>query len=137
MSKKYNEEEIVDSLIERYIKEIDDNDFDYIYDQLYWNFLASSFTYIGKFTEKLLEADINPLLYMDKIPNYYLSGAKKIEKLIVPDNIKKLGNHIVCDSSIKRVYVHGNLELNPNAWLYGHPHLQILSREYLDQLSLS
>lgn len=137
MSKKYNEEEIVDSLIERYIKEIDDNDFDYIYDQLYWNFLASSFTYIGKFTEKLLEADINPLLYMDKIPNCYLSGAKKIEKLIVPDNIKKLGNHIVCDSSIKRVYVHGNLELNPNAWLYGHPHLQILSKEYLDQLSLS
>lgn len=134
MSKEYSEEYIIDKLIERFIKEIDDNDFDYIYDQLYWNFLASSFTYIGKFTEKLLEADINPLLYMDNIPNYYLCGAKKTRVLIVPENIKTLGNHIVCDSSITQVYVHKNLKTNLEAWKYGHPHLQVILKDYLDQL---
>lgn len=134
MSKEYSEEYIIDKLIERFIKEIDDNEFDYIYDQLYWNFLASSFTYIGKFTEKLLEADINPLLYMDKIPNYYLCGAKKTRVLIVPENIKTLGNHIVCDSLITQVYVHKNLKTNPEAWKYGHPHLQVILKDYLDQL---
>lgn len=134
MSKEYSEEYIIDRLIERFIKEIDANDFDYIYDQLYWNFLASSFKYIGKFTEKLLEADINPLLYMDKIPNYYLCGAKKTRVLIVPENIKTLGNHIVCDSSITQVYVHKNLKINLEAWKYGHPHLQVILKDYLDQV---
>ena len=134
MSKEYSEEYIIDRLIERFIKEIDNNDFDYIYDQLYWNFLASSFKYIGKFTEKLLEADINPLLYMDKIPNYYLCGAKKTRVLIIPENIKTLGNHIVCDSSITQVYVHKNLKTNLEAWKYGHPHLQVILKDYLDQL---
>ena len=134
MSKEYSEEYIIDRLIERFIKEIDNNDFDYIYDQLYWNFLASSFKYIGKCTEKLLEADINPLLYMDKIPNYYLCGAKKTRVLIVPENIKTLGNHIVCDSSITQVSVHKNLKTNLEAWKYGHPHLQVILKDYLDQL---
>ena len=89
---------------------------------------------VGKVLKGIGKTGINAI---EGIGEGSLFGAEKIEKLIVPDNIKQLGNHIVCESSITRVYVHGNLELNPNAWSYGHPHLQILSKEYLDQLSCS
>ena len=43
---------------------------------------------VGRITELLLKADINPLSYMDRVPYSYLYGSTEVTEIIVPSNCK-------------------------------------------------
>ena len=64
---------------------IDSNDFGKFY-------LNIPLNYRGDVTSLLLEADIDPLKYLDRIPRYYLCNQKGIESVDIPNNIKFIEN---------------------------------------------
>lgn len=60
---------------------IDSNDFGKLY-------LNVPLNYRGDVTSLLLEADIDPLKYLDRIPRYYLYNQKGIKSIKIPNNVK-------------------------------------------------
>lgn len=60
---------------------IDINDFGKLY-------LNIPLKYRGDVTSLLLEADIDPLKYVDRIPRYYLYNQKGIKSIKIPNSIK-------------------------------------------------
>lgn len=62
-----------------------DNDFD----QLYKN-LESALCSPGEFSALMLEVGVNPLDYMEKVPDRFLDYAQ-ISNIIIPNHIKSLG----------------------------------------------
>ena len=79
----WREEEAIE-----YIKDnlslIDSNNFTSFYNNLYMGVR-------GNVTSLLLEAGINPLLYMDNIPACYQRHQKNIESINIPNKIKTIG----------------------------------------------
>ncbi len=63
---------------------IEENRWEEVYDNLDLKI------HTGKFTTVLLDVEINPLLYLNYVPNNYLTGAR-IEEIVIPNNIKKIG----------------------------------------------
>ena len=72
-----------------YIKDnlslIDSNNFTEFYDNLFKGSRADV-------TSLLLEADINPLLYMDTVPRSYLLNQEDIKSIAISGNIKSIGD---------------------------------------------
>ena len=79
--KKYKEE--LKELITKFEKELNKRDFETIYNKCgqYWEY--------STFTALLLKNNINPLYYMDYIPDYFAYGLD-IKKFIIPNNIIKI-----------------------------------------------
>lgn len=73
-----------------YIKDnlnlIDSNNFTDLYDEVARDAR-------GNITSLLLEADINPLLYMDTVPAGYLPEQRDVKSIIIPGNIKSIGDY--------------------------------------------
>lgn len=73
-----------------YIKDnlnlIDSNNFTDLYDEVARDAR-------GNITPLLLEADINPLLYMDAVPAGYLPEQRDVKSIIIPGNIKSIGDY--------------------------------------------
>lgn len=69
--------------IKTHVDEINDNNFTKVYEDAYE--LLANYE-IGQFTDILIAAKINPLLYMSRIPNNYMSGSKQ-KSLEIPNNI--------------------------------------------------
>ena len=67
---------------------IDDNDWDKVYDNMP---IKWTYGFQGLFTEMLYESEINPLDYLDHIPEYYMSGESSITIFTVPAHIKVIG----------------------------------------------
>ena len=84
---------------------------------------------IGKFTEKMLAAGIDPLEYMNYVPHFYLLGSRNIKKLSIPSHIKKTGDFLLLDSNVIEVCVPKNLVVNPQSWKGARNTLQIYSTE--------
>lgn len=120
---------MVDKFIEQYIEWIDDGKFAEIYQELCLRYKDEYLECIGKFTEKMLEAGIDPLEYMNYVPNFYLVGSRNIKKLSIPAHINKTGDFLLLDSNVIEVCVPKKLVVNPQSWKGARNTLQIYSAE--------
>lgn len=89
-------EEILEFLNQEEIKKlIIKNDFKKVYKELQdyaWKTLIYWKKGISDVTEILYASDIDPLKYMDEIPDNFLFNSN-IKNFIIPNNIKKIGNY--------------------------------------------
>ena len=69
---------------------INNGKFDEIYNKLN-SFKSEPGKLIGEFTSLLLQADINPLNYMNRVPFSYLRANREISTVIIPYGIKSIG----------------------------------------------
>ena len=56
------------------------------FEELYSKYIENHYSSYG-LTDILLLADINPLIYMNKVPQSYMSGSKSDSEIIIPNNI--------------------------------------------------
>ena len=101
--------------IKAHVDEINDNNFTKVYEDLVDDLDSEEEEReIGKFTDMLIDAGINPLMYMKTIPQYYMSGSsqtsieipehiqsidfdafdscKGLKSITIPDSVKKIDN---------------------------------------------
>ena len=79
----------VKEFIEENIDLIEDNKWEEVYESIYPQL---GLYHIGEFTQIILEANINPLEYMDYIPYGYLYNSSDLENFTIPDHIKTIGD---------------------------------------------
>lgn len=104
----------ISELIERYIDDIDKNNWEYIYEQLVNNKFYTA-EEICLFTLHMLDAKINPLLYMNYVPSGFLYNAKYIGRLEnmclhIPDHIKEIKDCAFYNSGITDLTLPESLE---------------------------
>lgn len=76
--------------IKAHVDEINENNFTKVYEDLVDD-LDSELEEreIGKFTDMLIDAGINPLMYMNTIPQYYMSGSSQTS-IEIPEHIQSI-----------------------------------------------
>ena len=70
---------------------INNNDFKTVYAAVDKNLDGRNNKIVSCLTNLLYRADIDPLLYMDKVPDYYLLDQEDITQINIPTNIKNIG----------------------------------------------
>ena len=80
-----------------YEQKLNNKDFKYIYRKLKNFYLTATFT--SAFTALLLKNNINPLEYMDEVPEYFAFGLD-IEDFVIPNNIIEISHCAFEDCSI-------------------------------------
>lgn len=93
----------------KYIKDninlIDSNNFEELYDST-----VIPAWIVGEVTALLLEAGIDPLLYIDNIPRYYLDESD-ITSFVIPKHIKSIGGSAFYDcTSLKAINYSGTID---------------------------
>ena len=78
-------------------QKLNNKDFKYIYRKLKNFYLTATFT--SAFTALLLKNNINPLEYMDEVPEYFAYGLD-IKEFIIPNNIIEISHCAFEDCSI-------------------------------------
>lgn len=122
----------LDKLKKQYMKFIDEhgdllnnNNYDEIYEKLAYNFPPSR---VGIFTKMLFDIGENPLIYMKKVPKYYLATNQALLKNIVcriPTNVEE-----ICDfafgSCVKLLFIPDTVtRINISAFFYVNNDLEI------------
>ena len=79
-------------------------DFDSLYSDLDDEFYSNRFI-VRQVTEFLLNLDIDPLLYMDRIPKNYLVHSQNINNFKIPNNIKSIWTGAFEGSTLKEVWI--------------------------------
>ena len=88
---------------------INNKNFKQIYDIL--NKARNGFNYLtSNFTMLMFDLGIDPLKYMDYIPDNYLLSAD-IDSFTVPKHIKKIGKFAFNDARLKHIYIPQDCEL--------------------------
>ena len=85
------------NFIEYHEQKLNNKDFKYIYRKLKNFYLTATFT--SAFTALLLKNNINPLEYMDEVPEYFAYGLD-IKEFIIPNNIIEISHCAFEDCSI-------------------------------------
>lgn len=101
----------VQKFIEDNIELIQNNEFTKLYQltlSAYRGLPSSS--HIGKLTECFLSCDIDPLKYMEIVPDNYLYGSSKITSIIIPDNIMHIADNAFMSSKIESITLHSTLK---------------------------
>ena len=80
------------------------NDLDSLYLNLEEDFYSNRFI-IRQVTELLLDADIDPLNYMDCIPKNYLVHSQNINDFKIPNHIKSIWSGAFEGSTLKEVWI--------------------------------
>ena len=91
-------------LIERYINLIDNEDWKTFYQHVTLDahpVKRADKEIIGQVTAILLQSGINPLLWMEDIPNNFLNSTMKIKSIHIPDNIYWIGKRAFYDSRLE------------------------------------
>ena len=78
----------IENILKNNIVMINSNKFDALYQYLLKNHYAP---YISKLTEIFLSSDINPLKYMDYVPENYLINSREFSHVEIPDHIREIG----------------------------------------------
>ena len=100
----------IKKFIEKNIELIDELKFDMLYDRaLKGN--SGIHSEVGRLTDALLRAGINPLNYLDAIPSLYLDGSE-LKHLVVPENIKFASKGSLSFSKLENVEFPDNCELS-------------------------
>ena len=84
--------------IEKYINDIDANNWKKVYDLAN---IELDMVSVGYLTEMFLDSGINPLLWMEDIPNNFLNSTKKVKSIHIPDNIYWIGKRAFYDSRLE------------------------------------
>ena len=91
---------MISEKIKNFIKEnkdlLNDCEFDKLYLKCYSTFKPSE---VGEFTAILLGCNINPLFYMNRVPEYFLYENKSIKSIVLPDNIYSIRRLVNSSSS--------------------------------------
>lgn len=96
----------IKDLLNKYKEEINNNDFIYIYNDL--NNTLVSGQDIGKITEVFLSAGINPLKFLNEVPDYFLYEAN-IKQIQIPSNITRIGRWAFERSKLEMINISGDL----------------------------
>lgn len=72
--------------IKKNVELIDKDNFKDLYNRLKFDIAPTE-----EVTFLLIEADINPLLYLNEVPEYYLFRQKEIQSIYIPYNIEMIG----------------------------------------------
>ena len=104
----------ISELIERYIDDIDQNNWEYVYEQLVNNKFYTA-EEICLFTLHIVDAGINPLLHMSYVPSGFLYNAQYLGKLenmclYIPDHIKEIKDCAFYNSGISDLTLPESLE---------------------------
>ena len=76
--------------IKSHVDEINENNFTKVYEDLVDDLDSEEEEReIGKFTDMLIDAGINPLMYMKTIPQYYMSGSSQTS-IEIPEHIQSI-----------------------------------------------
>ena len=76
--------------IKAHVDEINENNFTKVYEDLVDDLDSEEEEReIGKFTDMLIDAGINPLMYMKTIPQYYMSGSSQTS-IEIPQHIQSI-----------------------------------------------
>lgn len=102
----------IEIFIKENIKNINNNDWVKVYNNILTDciYSDSNLTNIGKFTEIILECGINPLLYMDYIPQFFLNGSTKIYDFEIPDNIVEIRQNAFSHSNITCINIPSSIK---------------------------
>lgn len=92
--------EKISLFIEENIDLIDNNNFEELYNITLKKLLIEE---IPQLTKVLLDADINPLLHMNRIPTYFLAG-QAIPEITIPANIIKIDGGAFRESEIMEIH---------------------------------
>lgn len=90
----------VDKFIEKYIEQIDNNDWRNIYNKA----VDELDSYTGELTLTLLEARINPLDHLDYIPQMYLHSSD-IKAFDIPSHIKTIDSAAFAQSDLEGKFI--------------------------------
>lgn len=86
--------------IEKYINDIDANNWKKVYDLAN---IELDEVCVGYLTEMFLDSGINPLLWMEDIPNNFLNQTMKIKSIFIPDNIYLIGKKAFTGSRLEQL----------------------------------
>lgn len=91
---------------------------------------------IGNMTETFLNAGIDPLKYIEYVPDYYLYGSQiEIDTMIFPDNVRYIGEGAFQESKIKYLDLNLNISsIAENAFWCCHS-LQYVNIKDIEQLT--
>lgn len=70
---------------------INNKDFEKVYKTIYATIKASEYRTISYLTRIFYNVGIDPLLYMEKVPEYFLAFQEGISQINIPKNIKSIG----------------------------------------------
>ena len=67
----------------------------YSFKELYRKLLTQGTTpgIIGEFTSLMYEIDVDPLLYLDEVPNKFLLYGENVKNVEIPTNIVSIGGY--------------------------------------------
>lgn len=96
---------VVDPRVKRFLNEnlelLNSNNFDELYRK--FQYVAAINTSL---TEILYQADINPLEYMKKVPDFYAAGSGIITEITIPQTVTAIGSHAFEQCiNLKNVYI--------------------------------
>ena len=95
--------ENIKQFIESHIEDIEANDWDQLYKDIL--LIIHRGDEVCEFTQAMLSCDINPLLYMKQVPQYYLCGNKDIKEFIIPNNIEIINRYAFIGSQIEKIHI--------------------------------
>lgn len=122
----------LDRLKEQYMQFIDEhkdlfdnNNYDEIYKKLAQDFLASR---VGIFTKMLFDIGENPLIYMKKVPKYYLATSQVLLENIVcriPTNVEEIRD-FAFGSCVKLLFIPDTVtHIDTSAFTLANDYLEI------------
>ena len=105
--------------IEKYINDIDANNWKKVYDLANIELDEVS---VGYLTEMFLDSGINPLLWMEAIPNNFLNSTMKIKSIFIPDNIYQIRRRAFYNSRLEDLDLSNTIvqSIEPEAFQYCH-----------------
>lgn len=111
--------------IDRHADLLNNNNYDEIYEKLAQDFLASR---VGIFTKMLFDIGENPLIYMKKVPKYYLATNQALLKNIVcriPTNVEEI-HDFAFGSCVKLLFIPDTVtHIDTSAFTFANDDLEI------------
>lgn len=92
--------DLIRDALQRHMNEIDDNNFDGLYHDV-----NVSYDDVGRLTEILFDAGIEPHNYMTIIPQGYLAHNKQIYKVVIPEGVTSIEDCAFFSSRIVEVMI--------------------------------
>ena len=94
--------------VKKHINDIEAKDFLKIYVEMVDELPTGQF---GKLTELFYDIGIDPLVYLEYVPKYYLTYSTKIKQLQLPTNIRKVSQEAFWNSGLESITIPSHVEL--------------------------
>lgn len=98
--------EVVKKLIETYIDDIDNNNFEFLYSRIASEGLHKSI--VRELTDSFWDCGIYPVEYLDYIPSCYLANTD-IHTYHIPEHIKRIKQGAFFETPLESIILHDNI----------------------------